>query len=114
MRKSAIRVVLALTTFLFAVQWSRPALADVTISGTVGEIGVMSDSGRIRFKFTDLAQTKTCNPGNPGLGGYAWISTVDALYRETYAALLVSKKGAMLSCAVNDNNTCHISSCTLP
>lgn len=118
MLNNTVRVALALMAFFVVGQWSRPALADSTITGTVGEIGMVDNNvgKNIRFKLTDLNQTKAC----PDLGkgtGYAWfqnanVTAADAYYRETYAMLLVSKKGATISC--NLDQSCHVRDCTLP
>jgi hypothetical protein len=131
MRIGSIRMALALATFISILQWSRPASADVTITGTVGEIGIVNynpgNGARaevIRFKYTDLNQTKTCTGDvnfNTGTG-YAWFvgpsnqnnNNPDPQTREWYAALLVSKKGATLICTIDTNTYCHITSCTLP
>ena len=132
MGKSTIRVMMALAAFLVLCQWSRPARADVTITGTVGEIGLVKGSngacgnlvGIIRFKFTDPNQTATCLDQNGSGAKYAYywlnqgqcsVGVVDnILYKEVYAALLFSKKGATLTCTVVDNTNCHVTSCTLP
>lgn len=114
-----MRFGLAMIALLAIVQWSRPARADVTITGTVGEIGLVDKraSGNpignsfVRFKLTNLAVTQACLQ----VAGYAWFVYGDAFYREWYAALLVSKKGSTISCALSDNNNqCLVSSCTLP
>ena len=71
MRSNTIRMALASLAFLFALQWSRPARADVTITGTVGEIGIVQfNSLTFRFKLADANQTKACV--NPFVPGYAW------------------------------------------
>ena len=130
MRNATIRLMLTLTAFLVILQWSRPANADVTITGTVGEIGVMSALSIIRFKLTDATQTATCtdsfqdNNNQPVAGStakYAWFFDVptgtnlaDAAAREWFAALLVSKKGAPITCTVVSNTDCHVTGCTLP
>lgn len=124
MRTRTLGTRLALTAFLFILQGAGAASADVTITGTVGEIGILpinnSASAFIRFKMTDLTQTKTCQGGANNLplaNGYAWFydfaNQGSPAYREWYAALLVSKKGSPISCTINDNATCQITSCTL-
>lgn len=139
MRTTTLRLLFALTTFLFVTQWSKPAMADVTITGTVGEIGVMAPiavpgtnrtASPIRFKLTDPNQTKTCAQVNaPNVGAaYAWFwgqgqnnqlnppgpFVEDLSFREWYTALLVSKKGATIICTITDAVGCHVTSCTLP
>ena len=124
MRNNTIRVALALMAFFVVVQWSRPALADSTITGTVGEIGMINPGifqqgqAALRFKLTDLNQTKACAYMATG-AGYAWFVNnpsggypADLFYRETYAMLLLSKKGATISC--NLDAQCHVKDCTLP
>ncbi len=97
-------------------------MADVTITGTVGELGIQPQGQfsypYIRFKMTDPNQTKTCT----SVPGYAFIiefagqncQAGDCAYKELYAMLLVSKKGAPITCTVDTNTSCHITSCTLP
>ena len=114
---------LALASFLLAATASRPAWADTTLTGTVGEIGtypgIASVGDVVRFKFTDLNQTAACiDPGGSGtLVGYAFVSTNFAFFKEVFAMLLVSKKGATLNCVIGGtpaNNGCGIKNCTLP
>lgn len=128
MPTTTIRLLLALTAFLLVTEWSGMARADVTISGTVGEIGIQPNAGGatcpvLRFKLTDATQTATCVEQGNGAGNkYAYFynnnSTCggfDSNYaREWYAALLVSKKGAPISCTVTSATNCHVTSCTLP
>ncbi len=118
---------LAVVLFLIVASWSSRALADATITGTVGEIGEgpYSFDGNapqsiIRFKMTDPNQTKLCSPGNGNtLVGYAWFiagwnnNNAASFWREWYASLLVSKKGAPISCTVDSNTHCQVTSCTL-
>ena len=122
-----MKTVLALFAFVLCLHWSRRAAADVTITGTVVEIGVgISPNGNnlqnvIRFKFSDANQTKSCSTTINGTvigAGYAYFFAYnggngDFLYREWYAALLVSKKGATLTCTVTSTTDCHVTSCTL-
>ena len=109
--RTSIRLALALTTLVAVLCASRPALATDTLTGTVGEIGILTDIQVIRFNFTDATQTAGC-VSQPK---YAIVPNGLAFYREIYAALLVSKKGANLSCAVdNKNSSCQVVSCTLP
>ena len=137
----AMRMMMATAAFLFVAQWSRPAAADVTITGTVGEIGTkyfypqsyLYQGGQtpghlIRFKLTDATQTATCTDSvtdtnfKPvaSTAKYAWFwdtvtnSSQDGAAKEWYAMLLVSKKGAPIVCTVQDANNCKITSCTLP
>jgi len=143
MRTTTIRSLLALAAFVFLIQWSKPAAADVTITGTVGEIGILpvtcigtpnqncvSNASLFRFKLTDATQTATCtdqaNPrigattkyayflGLPSFGGGSVHVPVDYSYREWYSALLVSKKGAPIVCTLADASNCRVTSCTLP
>ncbi len=123
-----MRTALALLATFAALSLSRAAFADVTITGTVGEIGIMpnlqnGNQTYIRFKLTDLNQTKTCNNQGPAVPTYAWfyganVSPASGLndpnYHEWYAALLLSKKGAPISCTIDSNTNCHVTSCTLP
>jgi hypothetical protein len=120
MRASSIRPLLVLTAFAIALQWSGPAFADFT--GTVGEITLVSSNGAqysyIRFKLTDPAQTATCaaysQPNSYVVpAGYAFFDSTSIFYRELYAMLLVSKKGAPISCTANAT-VCMVTSCTLP
>ena len=128
MSTRTIRLAIAFTAFLLALQWSRPAAADVTISGTVGEIGVGAFYARvynttttmIRFKLTDVNQTKTCTGGDPPIPnvnvppGYAIFKPGDPGGREWYSMLLVSKKGAPIVCILDNNVSCVVKDCVLP
>ncbi len=120
---SKIRMALAMAAFcvLFGVAGS--ARADVTITGTVGEVSAgnwqagpnQTTQNWVRFKLTDLNQTKTCTGGafsNIG-SGYA-IFGAGGLYREWFAMLLVSKKGATIVCSLTDSVNCVVNYCTLP
>ncbi len=112
--------VIAAIVFLVVAHWSNRAVADVTIQGTVGEVGVVLNGNVfLRLKFTDLNQTKTCN-GAAG-AGYAWLyatsgcnNQVDCFYKDIYAMALVSKKGTPMSCTIDVNTNCRITGCTLP
>ena len=114
MSTRTIRPALALVTLLVVLHLPRPAAADVTISGTVGEIVAQKINGGssiFRFKLTDLNQTKTCTT----YAGYAWFPAVtEILWREWYAMLLVSKKGAPISCVLDTNTGCRVQECGLP
>ncbi len=128
MRHSRTHTTFAVIAFLFALQWTSAARADVTITGTVGEIGAIANlpnsNSMIRFKLTDATQTQTCNgstqAGSQNVGmGYAWFYGAtgyasDSLSHEWYAILLVSKKGASISCTIDTSTNCHVTSCTLP
>ncbi len=134
MHQRFTRLALTAVAFLVLVAASRPAFADVTITGTVGEIGVLPPIAWVfgggaysvfRFKFTDANQTATCLDQSQQKVGtttkYAYFRGTDIVsniadipYREWYAALLVSKKGAVLTCTIKDNQDCHVTSCTLP
>ena len=130
-----LRAILATMAFALCIHWSSRAKADVTITGIVGEIGMVGTAPSscpvvpiIRFKFTDPNQTKTCSGvvcsssnGSGSVGaGYAFFrpdgsaGIAEQMYREIYAALLVSKRGATISCTVDSTTNCHITSCTLP
>ncbi len=114
--------------FLFVASWSTRALADVTITGTVGEIGAGtmilygSSYTMVRFKLTDQNQTKLCAPNtntDGKLTGYAWfyaqpVNSNDPLWHEWYSMLLLSKKGATINCTIDANTNCHVTMCTLP
>ena len=105
--------------------WSPLALADVTLTGTVTELGAMKDEGgiyRIRFKL-DNKQTDNCLTQGQG-NGYAWFWACnnsnclswqfDNQFREWYSMLLLGKKGATVSVTVTDStNNCHVTSCSL-
>ena len=114
MSTRTIRLTLALMALLVVLLLPRPAAADVTISGTVGEIVAQKNNAAnavIRFKLTDLNQTKTCTT----YAGYAWFYAVtDILWREWYSMLLVSKKGAPITCVLDDNMNCRVKECGLP
>lgn len=117
MRNGTLRAALALMAFFVVVEWSRPAAADVTITGTVGEIGVLwinGNSAWFRFKLTDANQTAACV--DPGHGGtkYAYFTAYDGVNKEWYAMLLVSKKGAQINCTLDNATSCRVKSCTLP
>src|SRR5438128_1643736 len=104
-----IRTILTLTVLALGLAWSRPALADITITGTVGEIGILSTLANvIRFKLTDLNQTATCTDqfGGGTTLKYAYFTQNAPLYREWYAAILYSKKGAPITCTVLNNTDC--------
>lgn len=125
------RILLALAAFLLALQWSKPALADITITGTVAEIGTISrviacgvgNNWIIRFKLTDANQTTTCADQTNGTGAltkYAYIVSngngcggTDFYWKEWFTMLLYSKKGAPITCTVVDNTNCHVTNCTL-
>ena len=134
MRSKMTQMMVAL---VLVMGWSGVASADVTITGTVGEIGIMpytafgNQGGAgtftfIRFKLTDATQTATCadqtSNKNGGTTKYAYFygtngniqsNPGDTWYKEWYAALLVSKKGATITCTVLDNMNCRVTSCTL-
>ena len=121
MSTRTIRPALALMTLLVVLHLPRPAAADVTISGTVGEIvaqKVSTSNWIFRFKLTDLNQTKTCTT----FAGYAFFvaatdgtyNSLDLLWREWYSMLLVSKKGAPISCVLENNTICRVKECGLP
>ena len=128
MSTRTIRLAIAFTAFLLALQWSRPAAADVTISGTVGEIGVGTYWARVysqtttlvRVKLTDVNQTKTCTGGDPTVPnnnvppGYAIFRLSEGGGREWYSMLLVSKKGAPIVCILDNNVSCVVKDCVLP
>src|SRR6185369_6092639 len=102
----ALRFAIALAAFAATLHLSRTAFADVTITGTVGELSISSPFQVIRFKLTDLNQTKTCNYN--GQTGYAVITANAIFYREYYAMLLVSKKDAPITCTVQKNIPCLV------
>lgn len=129
------RILLALAAFVLSLQWSKPAFADVTITGTVGEVGAVSTrmgqqgcgnpaASIVRFKLTDVNQTATCADQTNNMSGattkYAYFiitancAVTDGAAREWYAALLYSKKGAPITCTMTSGTDCHITSCTLP
>ena len=117
MRHHALRLAFALFALALATGWSRPAWADATITGTVGEVGAGAFNGNaaVRFKFTDANQTATCTD-QLGLGAtlkYAFVTNADLGYREIYALVLVSKKGASMTCSVRGNTDCRVNYCTL-
>ena len=134
--RHTLRTLLAACIVLLAVQWSRPAWADVT--GVVGEVGTVTNVGDncrngtyslIRFKLTDPTQTAACGDSSVNANGattkYAYViaSTTDGacqvnpFWKEMYAMLLYSKKGAPISCTIaslGGNGDCHVTDCKLP
>ena len=88
-----IRIALALLTFVITIQWSRPAWADVTINGTVGELGVVYNgfnSYFVRFKFTNVNTTAGC----PAQG---WKDGAGSLMGKKNAILKREQGGAKLT-----------------
>lgn len=109
-----ISKLLVLVAFFTALHWPRLAFADVTITGTVGEIVVTYQSGLVRFKLTDLNQTATClDNNNQGTAKYAYFG-IGTIGKEIFALLLYSKKGAPIICTVVSATNCAVTSCTLP
>lgn len=122
------RILLALAAFALSLQWSKPAFADVTITGTVGEVAAIGKAtlfcgsvSIVRFKLTDQNQTTTCT--DQGVAGttakYSYFVVqggciADALAKEWYAMLLYSKKGAPITCTIVSGTDCRVTSCTLP
>src|SRR5690349_7190548 len=111
MRAKTTRMTLAVTALVLVLQWPSAAWA-YDISGVVGQIGVTTSNLRlfIQFKLTDANQTAACVNGGPA--GYAYVSA-SAIVKEIYAMLLVSKKGAQITCTLMNNTTCDVTQCTL-
>ena len=126
--RSVTRGLVAFGVFLLCASAPGSARADSTITGTVGEMGIVNGNQYqvslifFRFKLTDVSQTKSCTGAgySSGIGpGYAYFSnqsqnqTTDIVYHELYAMLLLSKKGATINCTINNTTECHITGCTL-
>ena len=119
-----LRPTLALIAFFVVLHASRPAAADVTISGTVAEIGLGRYTAQnnglvdnyVRFKLTDANQTKTCTGGGGSTlpAGYATFDIIAQMGREWYSMLLLSKKGAPITCILTDGIVCLVKDCALP
>src|SRR5438477_5724178 len=87
----AIRHALALAAVVLALAWARPAQAQVTITGVVGEVAAFANApgmgAVIRFKLTDAAQTAACADVQNGgvILKYAFMFpnvNTDVLYKE--------------------------------
>lgn len=101
----------------------RLAVAD-TLTGTIGALGAgLSPNGAhyAWFKFTDAALTKGCTNVSakvPAEYAYLYLGNGNAptstSSKEIYALLLVSKKGAPITCVTGSKTECSVTSCELP